>query len=265
MNIFKFEMRALLKSSLGWALTLSCLSFLFLNLYPIYAANTDTIKQLFAGFPPIVLSALGINLDSFFSISGFYSFVFTYIVLIGAIQAMQYGLGVMSKETRMKTADFLMTKPVKRSVIIWAKLWAVILNLIFTNVIYIAISSLAISQLAKSDYSVVTITLQFLSLFLVQMIFVSLGAFYGIFAKRVKSVLSVSLTTVFGFYALSMLGAIIGDDKIRYLSPFKYFDAEYIILHEAYEPKFLWITFAWIAIGLGLGYFHFLRKEIHIG
>ncbi len=264
MNIFKFELKSLLPASLYWALALSGLSCIFLNIYPIYAENTDIIKKLFSGFPPTVLSVLGIHLENFFSISGFYSFVFTYILLIGAFQAMQYGLGVLSKEDRMKAADFLMTKPVKRSVIISAKLAAIFVNLIITNVVYAVVSMITIHQLAKGNYSVLTINLQFLSLFLIQLIFVSIGTFYAVFAKRVKSVQAISLTMVFGFYVFSMLGALIGDDKIRYLSPFKYFDAEYIILHESYETQFLWITFLWIAAGIGFAYWRFIRKEIQI-
>lgn len=264
MNIFKFEMKALFKSTLYWTISLVAVTFLFLCLYPAFSVNADVVRELFKGFPPGVLAAFGLDLNIFFSISGFYSFLFIYVMLIGGIQAIQYGLGVFSKESRMKTADFLMTKPVKRLTIVLAKLSAVLLNLVFTNAIFILFANFAISIIADSDYSVITVNLQSLSLFFVQLIFMSIGIFYAVYAKRVKSVISISFSTVFGFFAISMLGAVIGDDKVRYLSPFKYFEPEYLIIHESYETKFLWITLLWVLVGVGFATWHFIHKEIRI-
>ena len=65
-------------------------------------------------FPPAIKAAMGIAVDSFKSPLGYYTFAFTYSLLFGAIQAMNLGIGIVSKEEREKTADFILTKPVSR-------------------------------------------------------------------------------------------------------------------------------------------------------
>ena len=39
-----------------------------------------------------------------------------------------------------------------------------------------------------------------------------------------KSVVSVTLPTVFALYIIGTLGEVVGEDKVRYISPFRYYD-----------------------------------------
>jgi ABC-2 type transport system permease protein len=59
--------------------------------------------------------------------------------------------------------------------------------------------------------------------------------------------------------------AIIGDELARYLSPLKYFTADYIIKNNSYELKYLLIGGA-IFIGMTfMSYFVFIKKDIQSG
>ena len=72
------------------------------------------LKKYLKDYPEPVRKALGLSVDSISSILGFYSYIFLYITLCGAIQAMNLGTSIISKEVSEKTADFLLTKPVTR-------------------------------------------------------------------------------------------------------------------------------------------------------
>lgn len=263
MNVFLYELKMLWKSTLIWSVTLAALASMFFGFYPVFAANLQSAVAIFEGFPPALREALGIYMDSFFTLNGFYSFIFTYVALCGSIQAMYLGLGILSKETRMKTADFLLTKPVKRSTIVSAKLGASVISLAITNVIYTAAISFAATLIDEPNFSMEVFLLMTLTLGFIQLIFMSIGLCFAAFAKKVKSVLSITLSTVFAFFAIGMLGSVIGDDKAQYLSPFKFLDLNYIISNTAYDAKFVVIGFLWIGIAIGLTYWYYVRKEVH--
>ena len=66
-------------------------------------------------------------------------------------------------------------------------------------------------------------------MFFVQLLFLAVGIFISVIVSKIKSVLTVSLATVFAFYFLGMFSGTTGEEAKRYLSPFKYFDTAYII------------------------------------
>src|SRR6476646_2769568 len=117
MNIFLHELRTYRKSTIIWTASLILVVGFFMSLYPAIAHDANQFKTLLEGYPPAVIKAVGVSLDSITSLLGFYSYVFTYIVLCGSSQAMNLGLSLSSQEVREKAADFLFTRPVKRTAI----------------------------------------------------------------------------------------------------------------------------------------------------
>ena len=115
MNMFLHELKAYRKSTIIWTCSLIALVVLFLSMFPTFSKEADAFKEIMEGFPEPVRKALGLSVDSMSSILGFYSYIFLYITLCGAIQAMNLGTSIVSKEVREKTADFLLTKPVTRT------------------------------------------------------------------------------------------------------------------------------------------------------
>jgi ABC-2 type transport system permease protein len=68
---------------------------------------------------------------------------------------------------------------------------------------------------------------------------------------------------VFGFYILGSLGSVLGEDKVRYLSPFRYFDTAYIINNAAYEIPFVLIGIIFVLAAIGCSYVVYIKKDIH--
>jgi len=262
MNMFWHELKAYQKSTLIWSFSLAALAILLLSMFPTFANNAAEVKKLLEGYPEAVRKALGLSLDNISSLLGYYPFVFAYILLAGAIQAMNLGLSLVSKEARWKTADFLLTKPVTRQQILTAKLAAAFASLLITGMIYLVVASMMASVVATANYSMKIFLMISVTLFFVQLIFMSLGMLISVLVPRLKSVISVSLGSVFGFFMIRMLDSSLGDSTVRYLSPFEYFDPDYIINNAAYEPSFLLLTIIIVIVAVTLSYLIYARRDI---
>lgn len=262
MNIFLHELKAYLKSAIIWACSLAALAVMFISIFSSAAGDIEAYKNILSNMPEVTRKILSIYIDSISTLEGFYSFIFVYIVLCGAIQAMNVGLSIVSKEIREKTADFLLTKPIKRKNILTFKLLAAVASLIITNIIYLVIT-VAMTHTVKSQFSMKIFLMISATLFFVQLMFFSLGVIVSVIAGKIRSVISISLSTVFGFFIVSALGSVIGDEKVRYISPFKYYDAAYIIKNGAYETKYIAIEIIFVIAAITASYLVYIKKDVH--
>jgi ABC-2 type transport system permease protein len=233
------------------------------GIYPAYAEGSEEIRRLLSGYPPEILKAFGFDVQVIFTPIGFYSMIFTYIVLCGSIQAMITGISLISKEFNRKTADFLLTKPASRSKILSGKVLAGIVSLFITDTIVTGavwlIIKLSVSEpIDFGSYMTLSATL-----FYIGMMFFALGVITAVIVQRIKSVIGVSIGTVFGFFAVGMVGIAYDDDKIRYLVPFKYYDPIKIISSLRYERVFVAINILFVVFSIAAGYFIYVKRDIH--
>lgn len=261
MNIYKHELRAYRTSTLIWTLSLSAIVVLFLGIFPSFRDDVSASTKILSNLPLPIREALGISLSNFFTIFGFYSYLFTFVTLAGAIQAMNLGLGVVAKEIAGKTADFLLTKPIDRSSVITQKILAGLTLLGVTNVVFIAVS-FAAARSVEHNFDILTFVMISSVLFLVQLMFLCLGVLLAVLIPKVKSIIAVSLPTTFAFFIVSSLGAIIGSSTVRYVTPFKFYDPSYIVQHGSYELRFLLLEAGVVLMSLLLAYVIFNRKDI---
>jgi ABC-2 type transport system permease protein len=215
------------------------------------------------GFPEAIRIALGLSVENIGSILGYYSYIFLYISLIGAIQAMNLGLSLISKELREKTADFLLTKPVTRTQIMTYKLLSAVTSLVITNIFYLVTATIMASWVETKEYSTKVFLLLSLTLFFLQLIFLALGFIVSVMLPKIKAVLSISLGTVFAFFIMGALVSTTGDQTLRYLTPFKYFDFAYIVQNSGYESSFMIVAIGFVAIAITASYYIYSKSDIH--
>jgi ABC-2 type transport system permease protein len=264
MNIFLYELRSLRKSTIAWTISILALAAVYLSLYPSIMEDAEDFRELLGSYPESVRAILGINLDYITSMLGFYSFIFSFVLLCGAIQAMNLGVAILSKEARERTADFLLVKPVSRKTIVSAKLLAAAVALVFTNVVYVAGSLLLANIFKLEDFSVKLYVMVSLTMFFVQIMFVAIGLLVSVFFKKIKNVLPISLGLVFGFYFIGAFLVTDNTEKLkRIVSPFKYFDIYYIIDHASYEAFYMIVGAVIVVASIVAGYIIYNRKDIH--
>jgi ABC-2 type transport system permease protein len=232
-------------------------------MYQGIVKDAQEFKELLGAYPPAIRAVLGINLDYITSLLGFYAFIFSFIIICGAIQAMNLGLSILSKEARERTADFLLVKPVSRSSIVSAKLLAALISIVITNILFITLTVL-LANLTNTDFSVKLFIMINLSMFFVQIIFAAIGMVISVFFKKIKTVLPLSLGVVFGFYFIGAFLVTDNSDKVeRIFSPFKYFDVIYIIDNASYEAFYMIIGAAIVVVSIVASYIIYNKKDIH--
>jgi ABC-2 type transport system permease protein len=264
MNIFIRELKNYRKSMLVWVVVLSALVIVFMSMFPAFTKDVAASQKVIDSFPAALRVALGISLKNFFTVYGFFAYLFSFAALAGAVQAMNLGVGVLSKEISGKTADFLLSKPVSRVKVMTSKLLAIFSVLLITNIVFSITTLIAASMVTNhADFNAGILLLISGSLLLIQLFFMALGVFLSTIIPKVKSVIAVSLPTVFIFYIIGTLGAILGNNTVRYLSPFKFYDPTYIINNREYEIKFIIIEAVFMAIAILASYIIFIKKDVH--
>ncbi len=262
MNVFWHDLRSNRRSTVLWSLSLAVLAVLFLSMFPSFTKDVEASQKILSNLPVALRDALGISLSNFFTVIGFFSYLFTFVSVAGSIQAMNLGVGIVSKEESGKTADFLLTKPISRSSVISQKLLAAVCALLATSVSFVIAAYLTALTVSKDSFDSTPFLLIAVSLFLIQLVFLVLGLLFSVIFPRIKSVISVSLPTVFAFFVISSIGSVIGSDLVRYVTPFKFFEPSYIVQHSNYEAKFVLIEIGFLIVTTWLAYVLFNRKDI---
>ncbi len=263
MNMFLHELRAYRKSTIIWICSLIAVAAMYLLLYPSIMQDAEGFKKLLATYPAPVREALGISLDAISSILGFYTMVMAFVTLLGAIQAMNIGLSVVSKEMSGRTADFLLVKPVSRSSILTAKLLASLTLFLVTDVVFFIVSSLIVNMVKKADYSSKLFIMINLILLFIQLIFFAIGFLISVILPKIRTVLPLSLGIVFGLYLIGSVLVTGANDAARFISPFRYFSIPYILKNASYEAPYLITSAVIVVLSIVASYLIYIKKDIH--
>lgn len=262
MNIFWQELKFYRRSTIIWIVSLSVMVFGFLSIFRSFSLAVDQAKALLSAYPPQVLAALNLQIGIFFTIYGFFAYLLTFIWLAGSIQAMNLGISVLSKEISGKTADFLISKPVTRFRMLNEKLGAVLTLVVLTNIFFLISAYVSALIFSPASFDNKLFFLVGGTLFFIQIVFLFIGFFLAAVVPKIKTVAAYSLPIVFSFFIISAFGSVIGKKEADYFTPFKYFNATYIVDHSSYEPKYLWIIVGIVVFCTVGSYLVYLRKDI---
>lgn len=264
MNIFFRELRANLKSLIIWCVIVLLFVAVGFSKFSAYEGNPELLAVL-DGMPPAMLAAFNLNAFNLTTITGFYGVMFTYFALILSIAAVMWGSDVITKEERDKTVEFALTLPVRRSKVVTGKYFAVLVNcivlLLFTGAA-VLLNALPY-QRDNEFYQFVAISL--LALFLLQMIFLAIGIFLGCALKQYKRASSIALAILLGTYVVSIVAGLNQNlDFLKYVSPFKYFDAAALLRNSSIDVVYLGLSIAIVAVCLAGAYVTYSRRDLYI-
>lgn len=263
MNVFKLEFNMKIRSVIIWSLAIGLIIFIYLSFYPSLAEETDLFNEVLSTMPEGFLVAFGMTDMDWSTILGFYGLTFLFIQICLSIQAAHYGFGMVSVEERELTADFLLAKPVGRPKILTSKLLAALAALALTNLM-VWICSLLFLRLFNvgGEYQVKPVMLLLTSNAVFQLFFLSVGMLISLLVKRVRSVTPYAMALAFGMYLMNAFGAMIGEDTLEILSPFRHFEPNYILKHAAYEMPVALISVAAIVVSIIGSYLLYQRRNI---
>ncbi len=263
MNIFRQELRMSSRSVITWSVAVAALILVFVSLFSSFAQDAALLNEMMAKFPEELLAAFGMTGVDLSTILGFFSLAFLFVQVCLAIQAANYGFSLVSIEEREWTADFLLAKPVGRTRILTSKLLAALSGLIITDIV-VWIASFLFINVFKGDatYEPGSLALLLLSIVPFQLFFLAVGLVISLLVKRVRSVTPYAMALAFGMYVLSAFGDLLGEVALEKVTPFKHFDASYIIQHGAYDLPLVLISVAAIVISVLGSYVLYARRDI---
>jgi ABC-2 type transport system permease protein len=262
-NIFQHEFQARLKSVIIWSLAMAFIILFFFSMFPAFSDQATVMNEFLARYPAQLRAAFGLDKIDLSSVLGFFSFTLVFVELCMAIQAGNYGFGLVSIEESELTADFLLSKPVSRTQILTSKLLAAVSSLLITELVVWA-SAFAGILLFRSghEYSTSTLILLLLSLLIFQLVFMSIGLVISLLVRRLRSVTPYGLGLAFGAYVINGFSGVFGEVKLELLTPFKHLDPNYIVLHASYDTPLVLLDLAIIVVAIAASYWLYTRRDI---
>ena len=264
MNIFFRELRANFKSLLIWSGIVILFSLVGFSKFSAYY-NNPSMLALLDSMPPAMLSALSVSAFNLTTVSGFFGIMIVYFGLILAIAATMWGSGVISKEERDKTVEFSLTLPVTRAKLITAKTAAMVVDCLILLLITWGITLVGAQQYKPDSEFYRFVAIGILSFLFLQMIFLALGIFLGCALKKHKQSGSIGIWVLLGTYFLSILVGLNKDlDFLKYLTPFKYFDAGQLFHENRLELTFVLLSVVIIAALMAGAYATYTKRDLYI-
>jgi ABC-2 type transport system permease protein len=264
MNIFVRELRANLKSLLIWGVIVILFVMVGFSKFSAYANNPDMLKLL-DEMPSAVVSALNMHAFNLTTVSGFFGVMFSYYALLLSIAATMWGSDIISKEERDKTVEFSLTLPVTRRRLVTAKSLAALVNCIGLLLITCAASLVGAASYQPDSSFYRFLFLCMVALFILQLIFLAIGIFLGCAMKQYKRASSVAVSLLLGTYFLSLISSLDENlEFLKYLSPFRYFDAGMLLHDSRFNAWFLGLSLAIIVASMAGAYLTYARRDLYI-
>src|SRR4051812_31654677 len=154
MNIFLKELKSYRKSLIFWSIGVFIMVASGMAKYEAYSSSGQSINDLIADLPKSLRAVMGFGVVDLSKISGYYSLLYIYLLLMATIHAVMLGASIIAKEERDKTAEFLFVKPVSRNTIIAAKLSAAFVNIVIFNLITLVSSITLIEKYNSANEAV---------------------------------------------------------------------------------------------------------------
>jgi len=263
-TIFKHEFLMRLRSVIIWSISISAIIFLFFSIFPGFAADTANLNQLMENFPPELRAAFGLNTMDLSSVTGYFGFLMIFVFICLAVQAGNYGFGLVSIEENELTADFLLTKPVSRSQVLTSKIVSAVASMLVTDAVLWGISFFSMEMFREGRaYDVTPVVLILAGAVLFQLFYFSVGICVSLLVKRVRSVTPYSLGLAFGTYVLSAFSGIFEDVKLELITPFKHFDTAFIIQNGSLDTPLVLLNVSITLVALAVSYWLYTRRDIH--
>jgi len=262
-NIFRQELGLHLQSTATWSLSIAALIVVFTSLYPAFAGDAQLLSEMMGKFPPQLLAAFGMTGIDLSTIPGYLGMIFLFVQICLAIQAANYGFGLVSVEEREWTADFLLAKPVGRASILTSKLAAALVAMAITDAVVWACTFGSIELFGGGrPYDAGRIGLLLLSIIPFQLFFCSVGLVISLFVKRIRTVTPYAMGLAFGMYLLSAFGDMLGESALENITPFQHFEASSILQQGAWDAPLVLISAAVSLASLVGSYVRYTRRDI---
>lgn len=260
MTIVKHELRQGKVSFLIWTASIGFLLAVCIFLFPEMKGEMDGMSELFSSMGSFT-AAFGMDRLNFGTLMGYYAIECGNVLgLGGAFFAALSAVGILSKEEKDRTAEFLLTHPVSRVRIITEKFVAVLIQITTMSLIIYALSvgSMAVigENIPWKEMSLLHLAYYILQIELA-------GICFGISAFIGKGSVGIGLGIAVIMYFLNLIANIAEvAEFLKYITPFGYCDGADIVANGSLDGSLVVIGITIGVIGVIVAYMKYVKKDI---
>ena len=219
------------KGFLIWAAAMLGMCAIAAGEYSVVVESGDTIMVLFETLPRIMLIILGgTEAIPFTTPLGYYIMLNMWWSLVAFSHAVVLGTTIIAKEEQNRTAEFLFTKPYPRKIIIKGKIIAAVLYVAAMALTAVIANIMMLTPQMQGESILGEVGILMLAMFLIQVLFLSVGMLLAARCKSNKTALSLSVLCVLLSYVLMVIIETVGKiDFLSFLTPFLYFQGASLV------------------------------------
>lgn len=267
MNVFIRELKAHRKSIIIWSAAMILFVFAGMQKYTSFVGaedSTDIFMNMIDSMPKFLKSLWGISSLDITSAVGYFGVVISYLLLMAGIHASMLGVGLIYKEERDKTVEFLMAKPLSRNKIVTAKIFAGIVNLIIFNIVTFTTSFIILKGLTSEPF-IDKIILSMFAMFFIQLLFMIIGIGVASIMKHPKKSGIITMAILIITFFLSIIVDLISKLEVfKFLTPFKYFEAKDFFISGSLNIVYIFLTILIIGLILLFTYKQYTKRDLNL-
>jgi ABC-2 type transport system permease protein len=260
--IARRELRAQRNATLGWLIPLSLLMMMYASLQPQVAGDNGLLAAKLAVLPDGLKQAFNLTTTDFNRPVGYLSTNFLIVTLGASLFAGLLGANVVAREDAQRTAEAVLTLPVRRWQVLGGKLLAALTWLLVFFFVVGAAAGGSLARVATQPVEGGLIMSMFMGAFLLGVFFVAAGMLLATLAQA-RVAPSMTMGLVLGTYFLGVIAKVSPKaEGAGALSPYRLVEPADIVqangleAHAALLPLvalvLLVVAFAW-----------FSKKDIH--
>ncbi|WP_459129362.1 ABC transporter permease subunit [Guggenheimella bovis] len=260
MTLFKHELKTSRTPFWIWTVTISFLLSLCVFLFPEMKDKMSSFNDMFSSMGSLS-QAFGMDRLNMGTLVGFYALECGNILgLGGAFYASLTAVGMLSKEEKDKTAEFLLSHPISRTRVLTEKLCALFVLITSLNLIVFGVTVGTIVIIGEpipwKEVGLLHVSFYFLQLELA-------GVCFGISSFLRKSGAGLGLGIALLMYVLHLIANISEKvDFLKYITPFSYCDGAEIVTSLSLDTTKLFIGLSFGLLGILVSYLHYVKKDI---
>jgi ABC-2 type transport system permease protein len=265
MNIYLKELKSHRKSLIFWCIGVFLMVVSGMAKYTGLSSSGESMNDLMADMPKSLQVIMGVGTFDLNTASGFYGLLYIYLLLMATIHAAMLGATIIAKEERDKTSEFLFVKPISRTIIISAKLLAAFTNIVIFNLVTWISSAVIVNKYADGEAVNGDIAVTMIGMFLLQLLFMVMGSAISSLKKRPKTAGSLAAGILLLTFVLSVaIDLNESIEALKYVTPFKYFEAKNMMYGGGYDTVFVVLTVTLFAVLTVVTYVFYKKRDLNI-
>lgn len=270
MNMYKIELKKMLKSLIIWTAVMIGIISLFMSMFP--SMGTDAMSEIFRtkinAIPEAMRKSFGLTETLDFSdILQYFAYCAQYILIGNCIYGAILGANSLIKEESEGTIEFLYAQPISRIKIVLIKMFSTLTIIYIFNIILFIVTVIFFEFFKNEGYSyLIQLIGIYKGMLLAQIVFWAIGFALSTVLPKVSLATPTSLGIFFTTYMLGIFSQVIEKlDWMKFLSPVQYVTPSSLLKNDGFiDGKYIIISLIIIIAGISFTFIRYKNKDLKI-